>query len=263
MTNTVPPVQIDNFIELLCRVHILSIKGVIKAIDTGVVEEKLGKAGVKDVFSLATQAGLLDRRVGIYHITDSGTRLCNIYKESQKSQELWMELHHCLQRINPYREFIDYLSEPKNVKDAKAFKGKTTTAKTMIRWLKRMNMLNEYESDNTIQYIPPRQLDIQIEEEFINSVKMGYEKVAQKAGLGWRGTFISIQELKEEICRKLIIDHKKFEPLFTELLNSEHEGLRIRLAKGPGTAYGLRRTSAFEWDGQKYLYIAVDEVGND
>lgn len=267
MADTVPPVQLDNFIDILCKElqkeHSLSMKGILADINTGAIEKKLKEPGVRDIITLGLKAGLLTKKMGIPLFTDDGIRLCNIYKEKGKGQELWSYLHRCLQRINVYREYINYLNEPQKEKEAKEFKEKKTTAKSMFRWLRRMGMLNEYPIDGSVQYVPIDVREQVKKEEFLNALKETYEVNAKEAGPMWKGTFITIQQLREGACQRIKIDYDKFDEFLRQaLVGSSKSDIKMRLAKGPGTAYSLRSISPFEFKGEKFLYIALNEVQN-
>lgn len=268
MARTVPPVKLDNFIDILCnglyKESGLSTKRILADKNAGVIDTKLGESGARDIINLGLTTGLLKGKVGNALLADDGIRLCEILVERGKGTELWLYLHRCLQRIDVYREYINYLSEPQKEKEAKEFNGKKTTAKTIFRWLQRMGMLSRSDKDESVQYIPiDGERDI-TEEELLKTVEEIYEEEAREAGPMWRGTFIEIRQLRNTACLRLKIDHDRFDKLLRQLISSDQQHkVKVGLAKGPAAAYRRTGDSAFEFNEEEFLYIALDEVQND
>lgn len=263
-----PPVQLDNFVDILCNESYkeigLSTKRILADKNTGRIEIGLGESGVRDIINLGLKARLLTRKTGRAFLNEDGIKLCNILKEKEKEKELWSYLHRCLQRIDVYREYVNYLREPQKEKAAKEFMGKKTTAKCMFRWLQRMGMLNEYKVDESVQYIPLEDREKVTEEEFLNALKETYEEKAKAAGPMWKGTFIAIQQLREGVCRRIETRYDEFDDLLRQLLSADKLGsIKVRLAKGPATAYERAGKLVFEFEGERFLYIALNEVQNE
>ena len=267
MADTVPLVTIDNLIKILCnesyRERGVSVKGILMDKNTGKLNITLKEPGIKDVVILGEKAGLLTRKTGIYLFTNDGINLCNIYQGKGKSKELWSFLHQCLQRIDVYKKFVDHLREPQKKKAAQEFLGKKPSAKYMLRWLKTMNMLSDYEVDKSVQYIPREPREEITEEEFLNALKDTYEEEAMATGPMWRGTFVAIRQLREVACQRLKIELNRFDELLRQLLSSNKlDSIKVRLAKGPAVAYERAGESVFVFEGEKFLYIALNEVQN-
>jgi len=269
MAKTVPPVKLDNLIDILCNESYkeigISVKSILADKDTGNLEVRIGESGAKDIINLGLMTGLLKGRVGNAFLTEDGLKLCKILKERGKGTEFFMHLHGCLQRIDVYKEYIAFLSEPMLEKKAKEFNGRNTTGKTIFWWLQTMGLIARNDKNITVQYIPVQGEREPTEEEFFNTIKEIYAEEAREAGPMWKGTFVGIRRLRYEACRRLKIDHSKFDDLLKELITFDiiKYSTKIRLAKGPAAAYSRTGDSAFEYKEEEYLYIALDEVQND
>ena len=91
-----------------------------------------------------------------------------------------------------------------------------------------------------------------------------YAEKAKEAGPMWKGTFIEIRQLRDNVCRRLEIGYHRFDKLLRTLLSSDQQyKVKVRLAKGPAAAYGHIGDSVFEYNEEEFLYIALDEVQND
>lgn len=252
-----PPVKLDTFFQALCSGSTLTrvnLKNILKSHRKPTNE--IGDSAIDDILTLGTKIGVISKDGDVYRRTNLGDQFCALFGGEGLTDDIRERFHIQLQELGPYRDFLDYLAQPRSTEEIDT-QFNQVTGKTLRQWGQFLGVINVDDSGRYQHFAQEKDVDSHT---FKQALKSCHKRLSKDQMIGADRYFVDIGRLRSEVCQALRISPRKFNTLLTDLLNDPAEGHSIELTGAPATFYEEATTEPYSYKGKVFLYIALTGV---